>query len=222
MTICTFRMTNLAGQYAPILFAQAGLPAGTASFLASGVSAILMLAISVPAFLYADSWGRRTSILSGGVGLSFCMFVIGSLYATNNVHFSGGAGRWAVIVLIFAFALIYCATWGVVARIYASEIQPAKTRAAANSLAQGMGFVSYLLTIIQPSATDCVTVYKLARRLDDPNLSCTFFLWGVLPLWRFVLLHRGGTLSPDARDPRAISRIHTGRVPCTRTEYLCS
>lgn len=39
----------------PILFAQAGLYSGEASFLASGVSAILMNAISIPAFLYADA-----------------------------------------------------------------------------------------------------------------------------------------------------------------------
>ena len=128
-------------QYAPILFAQAGLSSSTASFLASGVSAILMLAISIPAFLFADKWGRRASIITGGVGLSGCMFVIGSLYATNSVHAESGSGRWFVILLIFVFALVYCATWGIVGKIYASEIQPVQTRAAANSVAQGLNFV---------------------------------------------------------------------------------
>ena len=71
------------------------------------------------------------------------MFVIGSLYAADNVHASTGAGRWFVIVLIFCFALLYVSTWGIVGKIYASEVQPAKTRAAANSLAQGLGFVSH-------------------------------------------------------------------------------
>lgn len=129
-------------QYAPILFAQAGLPSGTASFLASGVSAILMLVVSVPAFVYADSWGRRTSVITGGIALSTCMFIIGSLYASSSVQNNTGAGRWLVIVLIFIFALTYAATWGVVGKIYASEIQPAQTRAAANSAAQGLNFVS--------------------------------------------------------------------------------
>ena len=101
-----------------------------------------MLAISVPAFLYADSWGRRTSAILGGVGLTFCMFVIGSLYASDSVHANSGVGRWIVIVLIFAFALTYTATWGIVGKIYASEVQPSQTRAAANSVAQGLGFVS--------------------------------------------------------------------------------
>ena len=100
-----------------------------------------MLAISIPAFLFADKWGRRASIITGGVGLSGCMFVIGSLYATNSVHANSGPGRWFVILLIFVFALVYCATWGIVGKIYASEIQPVQTRAAANSVAQGLNFV---------------------------------------------------------------------------------
>ena len=108
-----------------------------------------MLAISIPAFLFADNWGRRTSIITGGFGLSGCMFIIGSLYATDSVHANSGAARWFVILLIFVFALTYCGTWGIVGKIYASEIQPVQTRAAANSLAQGLNFVSSSVSIPQ-------------------------------------------------------------------------
>lgn len=72
------------------------------------------------------------------------MLVIGILYATRSVHANSGVGRWLVVVLIFLFALSYAATWAVVGKIYASEIQPAQTRAAANSLAQGLNFVSLI------------------------------------------------------------------------------
>lgn len=74
--------------------------------------------------------------------LSGCMLSIGVLYASDNVHAHSGVGRWMVIVLIFVFAMCYCATWGVVGRIYASEIQPSQTRATTNSVAQGLNFVS--------------------------------------------------------------------------------
>lgn len=60
-------------QYAPVLFHQAGLPEQTAGFLASGISAILFLLISIPAVIYADSWSRRTSIMTGGFLLTGCM-----------------------------------------------------------------------------------------------------------------------------------------------------
>ncbi|KAF2816110.1 general substrate transporter [Mytilinidion resinicola] len=136
--------------YAPTLFAQAGLPSQSASFLASGVSAILIFAVSIPAFLVADRVGRRTSILVGGSGLAFCMIVIGSLYASKSVH-PTGAVRWVVVVLIFAFALTYAFTWAVSAKIYASEIQPARTRAAANCVAQGVNFfTNWLVAFTTP------------------------------------------------------------------------
>jgi MFS family permease len=130
-------------QYAPTLFAQAGLSAATASFLASGVSGLTMLAISIPAFIYADRWGRRTSVISGGLILSACMFIIGSLYASHDVHANEGGGRWVVILLLFVFAMTYVSTWGIVGKIYATEIQPTHTRAAANSVAQGLNFVGF-------------------------------------------------------------------------------
>jgi MFS family permease len=138
---------NTASQYAPTIFAQAGIPSQTASFLASGVSAILMLAFSIPATLFADKWGRRTSAISGGIILSGCMLLVGSLYAANVVH-SHGATRWIVIVSVFVFAIGYVSTWAVFGKIYASEIQPIKTRAITNSMATGGSFVStlYLLT----------------------------------------------------------------------------
>lgn len=100
-----------------------------------------MLAISVPAFLLSDKWGRRTSAITGGVGLSGCMFLIGSLYAAGAVH-PYGVARWAVIVAVFAFGLTYSATWAIVGKIYSTEIQPTHVRAAANCVAQGLGFVS--------------------------------------------------------------------------------
>jgi hypothetical protein len=69
------------------------------------------------------------------------MFLIGALYAANVVHGDHGPARWIVIVLIYIFALTYCTTWAVGIKIYASEIQPPKTRAPATSLAQSSNWV---------------------------------------------------------------------------------
>ncbi|KAH0360679.1 general substrate transporter, partial [Aureobasidium melanogenum] len=136
--------------YAPTLFSQAGINAATSSFLASGLSAILILAVSVPALLLADKVSRRSSIIVGGCILTFCMFTIGSLYASNSVTPQNPA-RWLVIILVFVFGLAYSATWGIVGKIYASEIQPAATRSAASAVAQGLGFfTNWIVAIITP------------------------------------------------------------------------
>jgi len=161
--------------YAPTLFAQAGLPGQTASFLASGLSAILMLVVSIPAFLFADKWGRRTSTITGGLGLSGCMLLIGSLYASNAVH-PYGIARWVVIVSVFVFSLTYCATWGIVGKIYASEIQPSNTRASANCVAQGLGFfTNWLVAMITPI-------------LLDKSAFGAYFLFGFLALGTVTVL----------------------------------
>lgn len=70
------------------------------------------------------------------------MYISGSLYVTDSVHAAGDPSRWIVIGLTFIFALLYVSSWGIVCKIYASEIQPAETRAAANSIAQGHNFLS--------------------------------------------------------------------------------
>jgi hypothetical protein len=51
-----FRKYDLAdsGQYAPLLFQSAGLKSSTASFLASGISALLIFLVTIPAYLLAD------------------------------------------------------------------------------------------------------------------------------------------------------------------------
>ncbi|KAL7629767.1 hypothetical protein AAE478_001290 [Parahypoxylon ruwenzoriense] len=136
--------------YAPILFEQAGLSTSSSSFLASGLSSILMLVISIPAFLLADKWGRRTSAISGGLALAGCMFLMGGLYAAGVVH-PYGVARWVVIITIFVFTLTYCATWGIVGKIYASEIQPGHTRATANCVAMGLCFgTNFIVAIVTP------------------------------------------------------------------------
>lgn len=150
-----------------MLFAQAGLPAETASFVASGVSGILMFAISVPAFILADRWGRRTIMSYGGILLASCMAVVGSLYASNSVRSGHGAARWVVIILIFVFALTYVSTWGIIGKIYASEILPGHNRATANSLAQALNFVSCIFDSPGPTQYSMHTARGVLKRIAN-------------------------------------------------------
>ncbi|OLN88781.1 putative polyol transporter 2-like protein 1 [Colletotrichum chlorophyti] len=195
LALFTLGMVQLSGidgviYYAPILFSRAGLPGETAAFLASGLSAILMLAISVPAFLFADKWGRRTSAITGGVGLTSCMFLMGILYAAGVVH-PHGAARWVVIIAVFVFGLTYCATWGIVGKIYASEIQPGNTRAAANCLATGLSFfTNWLVAMITPI-------------LLDKSAFGAYFLFGGLALGTTAVL---ATYMPETRG-RSLENI---------------
>ncbi|ORY12884.1 general substrate transporter [Clohesyomyces aquaticus] len=138
--------------YAPILFQQAGLASNEARFLASGVSAIVIFAVTIPATIWADGWSRRASTVFGGLVMASLMFLIGSLYAGNAVHAATGAGRWVVIVSIYIFAAVFSVSWAVSIKIYCTEIQPQKTRATAASMAHGSNWLSnFLVALVTPT-----------------------------------------------------------------------
>ncbi|KAA8569810.1 hypothetical protein MFRU_064g00180 [Monilinia fructicola] len=147
--------------YAPVLFQTAGLTSSTASFLASGISALLIFLATFVGFIFADKWGRRTNTIVGGIGQVITMFIIGSLYASGSVHGSYGAGRWVVIICIYLFAMIFCGTWALSFRVYVSEIQSAKTRAGATSLSLSANWlVNWVIAFTTPillskSASGC-------------------------------------------------------------------
>ena len=128
--------------YAPIVFQHAGITSQKSSFLASGVTAIVIVVVTIPATLKADSWSRRMQTMVGGCLISGCLFLNGILFASGAVHQNSGAARWVVIVTIYAYVISYCVTWGMSVRSYPSEIQPPATRATATSLAQSANWVS--------------------------------------------------------------------------------
>ncbi|RYP70444.1 hypothetical protein DL771_005485 [Monosporascus sp. 5C6A] len=137
--------------YAPILFSQAGLDSTQASFFASGVSALVMMIVTIPATLMCDMWGRKTSSLVGGFLTFFLMLLIGSLYAAGKVHADHGAARWVVIVSIYLFACVFCATWALGLRMYLIESLPRKTRSSGASLAQASNwFANYIVALTTP------------------------------------------------------------------------
>ncbi|KAL0069801.1 hypothetical protein AAF712_003071 [Marasmius tenuissimus] len=158
--------------YAPVLFGQAGLSSKTASFLASGVSGILMVVLTAVALVFQDKWTRRAPMIGGGLCIGGAMTLIGILYASraNEVP----AGRWSIIVLIYLFVASFVSTWAIACRIVCSEIQPSRTRASAASLGQCSNWV--VNTVIA-----FVTPLFLARTTSGPYFffgGCTFF--GVL------------------------------------------
>ncbi|KAL3451865.1 putative transporter [Aspergillus insuetus] len=121
------------------------------SFLASGVSAIVICLSSIPAFLLTDKVGRRVSTLYGGIVLATIMALIGSLYASGSIQPDTGVARWVVIVSIYLFAITYCITWALGIKVFASEIQFVPTRATATSIAQSANCITnFAVTYITP------------------------------------------------------------------------
>ncbi|CAK5275578.1 unnamed protein product [Mycena citricolor] len=125
--------------YAPVLFQQAGLSSASASFLASGVSGVLMVVFTAGSQVFQDKWSRRTQMIGGGSVIGGCMLIMGILYATNGAQTT--AGKHTLMALIYIFIAAFISTWAVVIRVIASEMQPKRTRAPATSLAQCFSWV---------------------------------------------------------------------------------
>ncbi|KAJ6515328.1 general substrate transporter [Mycena sanguinolenta] len=136
-------------QYAPVLFQQAGLSSTSASFLASGVSGIVMVVLTAGSLFFQDRWARRTQMISGGSVIAGCMLLMGVLYASKAAQTQAG-GR-TLIALIYIFIAAFISTWAVVIRVIASEMQPKRTRAPATSLAQCFGWaINWVIAFSTP------------------------------------------------------------------------
>jgi len=135
--------------YAPVLFAQAGLSGNTTALVASGVTGIVLLLSTAVASPFMDRVGRKTLMVSGGAVLAFALTTIGILYASDAT--AKPAGRYTVIALIEVYVIAFSSTWAMCCRLYASEIQPNATRAAATSLGQGVNqAVNFLVALTTP------------------------------------------------------------------------
>ncbi|KAJ7359236.1 general substrate transporter [Mycena albidolilacea] len=135
--------------YAPVLFQQAGLSTTSASFLASGVSGIVMVVLTAGCGFFQDKWSRRAQMISGGSVIAGCMLIMGALYASDAAQTH--AGERTLIALIYIFIAAFISTWAMVIRVVASEMQPRRTRAAATSLAQCFGWaVNWIIAFSTP------------------------------------------------------------------------
>ncbi|KAK1724136.1 sugar transport protein [Colletotrichum acutatum] len=127
--------------YAPLLFWQSGLSEET-TFLCSGILALVIMAVTIPATIFADSWGRRTCTIVGGVGIAVLMFLMGSMYASNQVRSDEGAGRWVVIISIYLFAIFFNGTWAICIKAFLVESLPRETRSSGAALGQAANWLA--------------------------------------------------------------------------------
>ncbi|KAI9791304.1 MAG: hypothetical protein M1816_004085 [Peltula sp. TS41687] len=120
--------------------------------LTASIQYIINVALTVPAILFLDKWGRRPSLLYGSLGMMVCLLVNGTLqgrYGQANTpatkNFQNSEATWvihgqpkvsrAVVAFSYLFVATFAVTWGPTSWTYPAEIFPSKVRAKAVSLA---------------------------------------------------------------------------------------
>lgn len=115
--------------------------------LTASIQYILNVALTLPAILFLDRWGRRPSLLLGSFGMMTLLFIVGALegaYGSPNHDPKLGAISWslvghpnvskAVVAMSYLFVCTFAVTWGPTSWTYPSEIFPSQIRAKAVSL----------------------------------------------------------------------------------------
>lgn len=126
--------------------AQIATPLATAS-----IQYVINVALTLPAIVYLDKWGRRPSLLLGSFGMMTWLFISGALqqyYGQPNTAETRTADNgditWlvfnnrpvssAIVACSYLFVATFATTWGPVSWTYPAEIFPNTIRAKAVSL----------------------------------------------------------------------------------------
>jgi MFS family permease len=115
--------------------------------LTSSIQYIINVALTLPAILWLDRFGRRPALLLGSFFMMTFLFISGALQASFGKHYDDPQHNtsWQVtghpsvskgiVACSYLFVATFATTWGPTSWTYPSEIFPARVRAKAVSLA---------------------------------------------------------------------------------------
>jgi len=168
---------NVMMYYIVYVFEGAGLTGRRANLIADAVQYVLNVALTVPAIIYIDRWGRRPMLLWGSFFMGLWLFLVGGLMGGYGSFTTlDGARIWsiqgndhvtkAVIVFSYLFVCSFAITMGPVSWTYPAEIFPMRVRAKAIAVATATNWIfNFALAWFAPPALSNI-YYK------------TYFLFG--------------------------------------------
>ncbi|KAF2100151.1 general substrate transporter [Rhizodiscina lignyota] len=132
--------SNAINYYSPTIFKDVGITGTSVSLLASGVYGVIKMCSCVAYLVFfADSLGRRRSLLWTAIAIACVMMYVG-LYIRISPPKPGAtipAAGYVALVCIYLFAVFFQMGWGATAWIYCAEIPTARLRAMNVSIAAG-------------------------------------------------------------------------------------
>ncbi|KAJ3476770.1 hypothetical protein NLI96_g10930 [Meripilus lineatus] len=131
---------NIMMYYIIYVFQGAGLTGRRGNLIADSVQYVLNVALTVPAIIYIDKWGRRPMLVLGTLFMGFWLMLVGGLQGRFGDWGQVGKDRHdaatkAIIVCSYLFVCSFAITMGPVSWTYPAEIFPMRVRAKAVSVA---------------------------------------------------------------------------------------
>jgi sugar porter (SP) family MFS transporter len=145
---------NVMMYYITYVFAMAGLT-GNNLLVSSSIQYVINVAMTVPALIWIDRWGRRKPLIIGAIFMQIWLYTNGGLMATYGKPAPpGGIGgtaaeSWqisgppskAVIACSYLFVASFAPTWGPVSWIYPPELFPLRVRGKAVALCTSANWI---------------------------------------------------------------------------------
>jgi len=158
---------NFIFYYGTQFFKNAGIQN---AFLISVATSIVNVFMTLPGLYGVERYGRRSLLLIGAAGMTFCEFIVaivGVTVATTNL-----AGQRVLIAFVCIYIAFFAATWGPIAWVIIGEIFPLQVRAKAISLSTASNWLWNF-------AIAYATPYLVNKQKGSAGLqSKVFFIWG--------------------------------------------
>ncbi|KAG4300658.1 hypothetical protein PCANB_003113 [Pneumocystis canis] len=161
-----FTGMNIIMYYVTYVFRMAGYK-GSSNLLVSSIQYVLNVIMTIPALLFIDKWGRRSTFIYGSILMAILLYAESAFMAIGGRYISDYDGndnvRWtmedhtnlakAAITCSYLFVCVFACTWGPCAWIYVSEIFPHNQRTKANGLCTFANWTfNFVLAIFVPTA----------------------------------------------------------------------
>jgi sugar porter (SP) family MFS transporter len=172
---------NVQMYYIANVFSMAGY-SGDANLVASSITYVINVVMTVPAIIYGDRWGRRPMLLVGSFLMMSFMLINGIILATEGEIVPGGIGgvaaqsmrltgasAKALIACTYLFVASFAPTWGPVSWTYPPEVFPLRFRGKGVALStSGNWAFNTALGLFVPEAFANIK-WRVSPRLPQPK-----------------------------------------------------
>jgi MFS family permease len=172
---------------------MAGLQ-GNNLLVSSSIQYVINVAMTVPAILFVDRWGRRPTLMFGALFMAIFMYANAGLLASrghpappgglNDIASEswviGGSPSKGVIACTYLFVASFAISWGPVSWTYPPELFPLRVRGKANALTTSFNWAfNFALGYFVPPAFVSIQwkVYVLFGVFCTAMLIHVFFLF---------------------------------------------
>ncbi|PSN63955.1 general substrate transporter [Corynespora cassiicola Philippines] len=148
---------NFYFYYGTTIFQSIGLPN---SFVTSIILGAVNFGTTFPGLYIVEKYGRRPSLIAGGLWMFMCFMVFSSLghFALDQEDPSRTQGiGYAMIVFACLFIAAFAMTWGPIIWAVVGEIYPSRYRAKCMALATASNWVwNFLISFFTPYITGAI------------------------------------------------------------------